>query len=159
MAINIIVDAVLVLIVIIGIIIGMKRGFVATVEKPIRIIASIGVAFGLCQPTSEQYIKPWIKKPLVEKMTVFIEEKCSELTAESASSELPGILKLIAKIFNVDVNTVAEQATTSIVNAVGEALAEPVVSLAGVVVSFVLLFLATHILLLSPHISQEHFFT
>ncbi len=145
MAINLIVDAIIVLILIIGIILGVKRGFVATVAKPVRILASIGVAFGLCKPLSAQYVQPWIQEPLTEKWTAFLKEKCGEITAESASTELPGIMKLIAKLFNVDVNDVAEQATTTIVEAISNALAEPLASLAGIVLSFVGLFLATNI--------------
>ena len=145
MGINLIVDGIIILILIIGIILGVKRGFVATVAKPVRIVASIGVSFMLCKPLSVKFVQPWIQKPLTEKWTAFLQEKCGEITAETASTELPGIMKLIAKLFGVDVNAAAEQATTTIVEAIANALAEPLANLAGVVLSFVALFLVTSI--------------
>lgn len=145
MAINLIVDAVIVLILLIGIIIGVKRGFVATVAKPVRIVASAGVAFCLCKPAGTQYIQPYIQKPLVSWMTELIEEKCGELTSGAASSDIPTVLKLVAKMFKIDVNTVAEQATASIVEAIVNALADPLANLAATIVAFVILFLATSI--------------
>ena len=145
MDINFIVDAVIVLIVIIGIIIGVKRGFVETVAKPVRIVAGLGVAFSLCQPVGEKYIKPLIKNPLVEKLTSFVEEKCGELTTDTTASDLPFVLRMLARIFNVDVETVAEEATNSIVAAIVDALADPFVNIIGSILAFIALFIVTSI--------------
>ena len=121
MNINLIVDLIIILIVIIGIVLGVKRGFVGTVAKPFRIIAGLGAAFSLCQPVGEQYIKPYIKTPLVEKMTALVTEKCGELTTDTTLSDLPFVLRMFARMFKVDVETVADEATNSIVNAVVDA--------------------------------------
>ena len=145
MAVNFIVDAIIVLILLIGVILGIKRGFVEIVAKPFRIVASLGVAIGLSKPFGEQYIQPHIQNHLVNRMTDLIEKKCGEIVAGSASSDIPTILKIVAWAFGVDVDTVAQGATDSIVKAVVDALAQPLANFGARVAAFLVLLIVTSI--------------
>lgn len=146
MTLNIIFDLVILIIIGAGIVLGIARGFIDTVAKPIRIIASLGIAFGLCRPAGEIYLQPIFQKPLEEKMSAFLHEKCASITAESAADELPGILKLVAKIFNVDIGQTANEAANSVIESIVNSLAEPIANLGAVVCAFFILLIVANIL-------------
>lgn len=145
MTLNIIFDLVILIIIGAGIVMGVARGFIETVAKPVRIIASFGIAFGLCRPAGEIYLQPIFQKPLEEKMSAFLHEKCASITAESAAEDLPGILKLVAKIFKVDIGQTANEAANSVIDSIVNSLAEPIASLGAVICAFFILLIAANI--------------
>ena len=91
---NLLVDILLVFVVFLGFILGMKRGFVGIVAKPVKFAASIGISFGCTRAFSESVIVPMIKDPATNYVRDFLYGNCSAITAENAADELPTLLRI-----------------------------------------------------------------
>ena len=142
---SIVMDIIIAAIVVIGMIYGIRRGFVKTVAKPVRIVAVLAVAFSFCGTVGAQYIQPYIQAPISERMSAFLTEKCADITAANAAEELPTLLKLSAGLFNIDVNTVAGEATGSIISSITDALTSPVASVIASILAFIVLYILASI--------------
>lgn len=140
------IDIVLLAIVIFGLILGWKRGFVKTVAKPVKIVAVWACSIKFCASAARRFIAPLIQKPVTERLASILREKCADLTAQTANEELPTILKITAGIFNIDVNQIAENSGEGLVERLAETFTEPLVFVVAVVISFVLLLLVFNIL-------------
>ena len=103
------VDAALVIVILIGMISGIKRGFVKTVAAPVKLVAAVAFAFKVCENISAKFIEPFISAPLSTQLRDFMYEKCSDLTVENVSTELPTLLKMSAGVFGIDVEEVPFQ--------------------------------------------------
>ena len=134
---SILFDILLMLIVLLGILIGVKRGFVKTVAKPVRFFASLITAFFLANPISVRFIEPLLKAPLSNQIKTYLYNHCPNITPETASEELPSILKFAATSLGVDVSSLSSENTIS---AIVDALASPVVHFVSVIITFILLY-------------------
>ena len=143
---NLIIDIVLLAILVIGLILGWKRGFVKTVAKPVKIVAVWACSIKLCAGVARRFIAPLIQKPVTEKLSEVLREKCAGLTAQTASEDLPTLLKMTAGIFNIDVNQVAQGSNDALIERLAQTFTEPVVFVVAVVIAFVLLLLVCNIL-------------
>jgi uncharacterized membrane protein required for colicin V production len=144
---DVIVDIILVLVVFMGLILGWKRGFVGIVAKPVKFVASIGIAFGFSGALAEKIVTPMIKGPATNYVKDFLYTNCQSVTVENASEELPTILKIAAAIFNIDITNVAENATGTVIDAIAENLTAPVINVVSVVISFIALLIISNIVL------------
>ena len=144
---QLIVDAVIVILIIVGMVCGIKRGFVKTVATPVKFVASIAFAFDVCDKISVNFIEPFIKSPLANQLRDFMYEKCNDLTAENVSTELPTLLKMSAGIFGVDVEEVAQSSVNGVLDSIINSLTDPIVHIVGVVVSFILAYIVAKIVL------------
>ena len=144
---SIIVDLVLVAIVIFGIISGFKRGFVNTIAKPVKIVASIAFAWWTCDSISLKWIEPLISTPISNQLKDFMYDKCAELTADNVASELPTLLKMAAGMFGINVEDVAQNSVSGVLDAIVDSLTNPIIHIVGIVVSFILCYIAAKILL------------
>ncbi len=130
-----------------GAIIGAKRGFVTIMAKPVKVIASIALAFVLCKGVASLVVLPIIEAPITNYISEFLYANCSGLTAETISTELPTILKISAAIFNIDINALAREADGEILDAIVERLTLPAIEVISVIIAFVLTLVLLRILL------------
>jgi len=142
---NIIFDAVLVLMMLIGVIVGAKRGFVRTVAKPVKLALSIWLSFSLSGFFGEKLIKPAISSPITSKITSFLIEKYSYVTA-ATSGELPLVVRIAAAMANVDPALIGSEGEQYIVTLVNE-ITDPVVTLISVVLAFLILSIVLRLVL------------
>ena len=142
-----IVDVILVLIVLIGMVIGFKLGFVGIIAKPVKFFASLGLAFGLCKQVGAKFIMPNISGSVTNYVSNFIYENCSMLTAENAADEMPTLLKIAAAIFNIDVATLTADGGKSFTDTLAQTITEPVVSVISVAIAFVAVYIVASICL------------
>ena len=142
-----IVDAVLVLVVFIGTVLGYKRGFIAFVAKPLKFVLSLGISFGYASRFAASVVTPMIEAPATNYIKEFLYTNCQNITAENVREELPTMLKIAAAAFNVDVSQVATDATGSVVDALADKLTAPVIGVISTIISFVVLLIIVNIVL------------
>lgn len=143
-----IVDAVLIIVVIAGLIIGLKRGFVRTMAKPVCAIAAVFLAYALAVPFAEAVVEPAIYEPVAAEVSEYMNTKCTDLTVENAAGEIPTVLKLAAGLFGIDVSELASEAgADGLIDTLTENLTRPAVRIIASVISFFLLWLAFSLIL------------
>lgn len=145
--ISISVDAAIVIALLIGLIVGAKRGFIKTVAKPVKILAALACAVFLCSWFGTQFIQPNIDQPIRSHLTEYLNEKCPELSEENAVDNLPTVLKIAAEIGKVDLNALAEEADGDLCAAVVDRLTEPVAHIIATVLSFIILYIGARLIL------------
>lgn len=132
--IEIILEVVFCLILLVGVIYGYRRGFLKSISKPVRFFASIATAFWLADPISRSVVEPMINTPITNQIKSYLLENCPGITPETASDELPTLLKFAASILNVDIAELSPQNTIS---AIVDSLASPIVHLVSLVFTFI----------------------
>ncbi len=140
-------DAVLVLILVLGIIFGWRRGFVRTVAKPVKLFAALVLAFTLCTVVADAWIQPLLQAPMEEQLTAYLREACAGLTADNATEELPALLKMAAGMFDIDINEVVSTGGEDLIRSIVTALAEPVAHIVATLAGFLVVYIAARILL------------
>ena len=146
MLIKILVDVILVLIVVIGAVFGMKRGFFLTVTKPVKWFLAFLLAFALATPVANSIIQPIIEEPVTNQLSEYLDEKCEGITPENADKKLPTLLKLAAGAFDIDVNTIGADGE-SFTKAVANELSEPAVHLVSLILAFIVVYILAKLLL------------
>ncbi len=141
MILNVVIDVILVAIVLIGAVIGIKKGFIKMAAKPVKFVAAIALAFAICAGVAETFITPLIEEPVTNYVTEFLYDNCADLTAENAAEELPTLLKISAAIFDIDVAEVTEGVGTAILDAIVENLTTPVINVVSIIISFVIVYI------------------
>ena len=139
------VDLLLIFVVFLGFLLGLKRGFIGIVAKPVKFAASIGLSFGCSRAFSEAVVVPMIKEPATNYVRDFLYGNCADITAENAADELPTLLKIASAIFDIDINAVADGAGGAVIDAIADKLTLPAVQTVALVISFVLLLVITNI--------------
>ena len=144
---TIIVDVLISAILIAGMIIGVKYGFFLTAAKPFKWIVAIVIAFTTCNSFANTVVEPIIEHPITNQLSDYLADKCDTLTAENIEDELPTVLKLAAKIVDVDLDSLEGESGEEIISQILEKLAAPVVHFFAVILSFIFLYFASKILL------------
>ncbi|MBQ7333427.1 MAG: CvpA family protein [Clostridia bacterium] len=145
---NIIVDCILVLIIAIGLFLGIKRGFVKTIAKPVKIILTFVIAFSFASPLSKTFVEPRMREPIANQMEEYILENCEGISAENINEELPTVLKIGASLFDIDINELASgEESASIVNKITESLISPAIHVVSTIITFIILLLVSGIAL------------
>lgn len=144
---QVIVDLVLVAVVLVGIILGWRRGFVGIVARPVKFAASLGIAFGFSGAFSNAVVLPLIEAPATNYVKEFLYRNCSGITAQTAADELPTVMKIAAAMFDIDISHVAENASGTVIDAIADKLTLPVISTVSVVISFIALLIIANIAL------------
>lgn len=141
------VDVLLVAFVLIGAIIGYKRGFVKTVAKPVKLILALVIAFSFARGFGEGVIYPTIYSPLENMISSFLLENYPDLSVENIS-ELPTLIKFSATLAGVDLEALAAQNEgATLLDLIVEAIAGPAVSVVSSIIGFVILYAVSRILL------------
>ncbi len=147
MLLKIILEVLLCAIVVVGAVLGVKRGFVSIAAKPVKIIAAIAIAVSLYGTISTAIVFPLIEAPVTSYISEFLYENCASITAENVTEELPTLLKMAAGLANVDVETVANNAGSAVLDAIVEHLTAPVLNVISGLISFVLVYFVASIAL------------
>ena len=141
MLVNIIIDAILVAIVIIGGVIGFKKGFILTITQPVKWLCALLLAFLLCEFVGENIIVPMIEDPVTNQITEYLTEKCGEMTKETVSEDMPTLLKLAAGVIGIDITAFEGSDSSALIAEIVDKLALPAINLFAVIVSFILLYI------------------
>ena len=140
---NVIFDIILIGILAAGALIGYKNGFIDTVARPVKFVLALVIAFSLARTVGNVLVEPLIGPAISHKLTDILVEKYADVTATTASSELPTLVKIAASFCGVDIQQVATVSDGALViESIANAVAAPVVSL----ISLVLGFIVAHIL-------------
>jgi hypothetical protein len=116
--------------------------------KPVKLILSLVLAFSLCASVAEGIVTPIIEKPITNYIYDFLVENCPELNIENVAEELPTVLKMAAGMYGINVEEiVAQNAGRDIIAEITAVLAEPVISILAIIVSFVLLYFVAKLLI------------
>lgn len=154
-----IIDLILVVILAIGVIVGIKRGFIASISKPVRRILAILIAFSCAASVGAVIVSPLISEPITTRITESLYANCPDITADTAVAELPLILKMVAGMAGVDISEAAE-GTDDVIKALVEVISAPAIQAISSAIAFVLLFILSNLLLrllffILNHYSQE----
>lgn len=147
MAINWIVDIAIVLIMAIGVIIGIKMGFIKTVSKPVRFVLSLVIAFSFAAKLSVAIVEPLISAPITNQLSDFLSVKFADVSAETVDT-LPTLVKFAAGLCGVDIAEVATNAGEgSIINAIVTEITAPFTSIICTALAFIILFFVSKLVL------------
>ncbi len=145
---NIIFDIILVGILIAGAAMGIKNGFVDTVARPVKFIATIVLAISLAGIIGDAVIEPIIGPAISHKLSDILIEEYSDITAATANESLPTLIKFAASMCGVDIEGVASAAEgASVIEAVVDAVTSPVIEIMGVIFGFVIAYFLSKFLL------------
>jgi hypothetical protein len=126
---------------VVGVALGIRAGFIRMAAKPVKLILSLVIAISLCVTFAEGVIMPIIEKPITNYIYEFLVENCPEINIENVAEELPTVLKMAAGMYGIDLEEiVAQNAGRDILAEITTILAEPVISIFSTIISFVLLY-------------------
>lgn len=143
----IIADSVIAIALLISLILGIKRGFIATVAKPVKILAALACAIFLSSLVGSQLIQPYVDQPIRNSLTTYLNEKCPELSEENAVEKLPTMLKFAASIGNVDLNALAAEGDGDLAVAITDRLTQPLARILATAIAFILLYIVARLVL------------
>ena len=131
-----------------GVALGVKTGFIRMASKPVKLILSIVIAFALCVPFAEGVVAPIIEKPISNYVYEFLLKNCPELNVENIAQELPTILKIAAGMYGIDIEEiVAQNAGLDIIAEITSVLSTPVIAILSTIISFVLLYFVSKLVI------------
>ena len=136
-----ILDGILALLMLIGIFLGLKLGFIGFVAKPVKLVAAGALTVCLSTPILDAWTRPFFTAKVNGWIYNYLLEKCPELTGENASTALPAVLRFIAKILKVDISSLGADATSEqLMSALTESLSVPLGNYLAVTVTYAVLF-------------------
>lgn len=142
-----ILDLILPIIVVIGLLLGYKKGFFATVTKPLKLVFALCITILAAAPIINAWTRPFFAGKVEGWIYASILENAPDLTADTASESLPTLIKLMAVIFKVDFGSITETAgTDGVVAEISKQMALPIGNLIAVIVTYVALFIVSMIL-------------
>lgn len=144
---EILVDVIIAAIIIIGAALGISRGFIITVTKPVKWVAAIVLAVALCNPVADALVQPLIEAPITNQISDYLSDKCANITAATAGEQLPTVLKLAAGIVDVDVSSLSGGSSEEFIIELVDKLAIPAIHLISVIISFAVVYILSKILL------------
>jgi len=145
--INIIIDVIIAALLLIGFVVGIKRGFVKSVARPFKFVAALIIAFSFAASVGEAVVEPIIADSLNNKIAAEIEESFSSVEDKLDEDKLPTVIKVAAGLCDLDVDELIKDADGSEAKAIADALTEPVVSIFATIIAFILLYIASKIAL------------
>ena len=131
-----------------GVALGIRSGFIRMAAKPVKLVLSLVLAFSLCASVAEGIVVPIIEKPITNYIYEFLIENCPELNIENVAEELPTVLKMAAGMYGIDVEEiVAQNAGRDLIAEITATLANPVISIFATVIAFVLVYFIAKLLI------------
>ena len=131
-----------------GVIFGIKNGFIKTVASPVKFIAAIAIALSLANGFGAIFIEPIVGPAITNKVSGILIEKYADITAETASAELPTIIKFAASLCGVDISTVASGADgANVIESIVDTVTHPVVEVVATIAGFIIVYFVAKILL------------
>ena len=136
---NVIFDIIIVGIFVAAAIIGIKKGFIETISKPIKFVAALVLAFSLAGFVGANIVEPIIGPAISHKLSSILIEEYSEITASTANESLPTLIKFAASMCGVDIESIASGADgISIIEAIVDAVTAPVIEIFGLIFGFII---------------------
>ena len=155
---KIIVDLILTAFIITGVVVGLKRGFIKTILKPVRFLGAFGIAVGCAEGFGRSVISPIISQPIINKVSAHLYQYCPNITQATAEEELPTLLKVAAAVVGVDVNNMSSEQSQEFIQTVVATLAEPVVNVISLIFAFFALFFLSKLLITVAFLIINKFF-
>ena len=155
---KIIVDLILTAFIVTGVVMGIKRGFIKTILKPVRFLGSFGIAVGCASGFANSVISPIIFDPIVNKVSAHLYQYCPDITQATVEEKLPTLLKVAAAVFGIDINNLTTEQSHEFIDTVVATLAAPVVNVISLIVSFFALFLISKLLITIAFLIINKFF-
>lgn len=135
-------DVILLLIPIIALFIGAKKGLFSISTKIVKIILSIFLTILFAPDIIGSFTAPYftelIRCSIVEYLTV----NCPDITAAQSVDALPSILKLAVRIFNIDLTSAGESAGSAVISDVSAMISAPLGNFVAAVITYIVLFFA-----------------
>lgn len=128
-------------------VVGYRRGFIEVIAKLVKFLGSFFCAFKFAKDVSVSIFQPMLQEPITKAFSEFLTEKCGELTPANVEEELPLMLKLVASLFNLDLNEIAANAASGVSEALALTFTEPLVAFVSVIVSFAVVLIIAFIVL------------
>lgn len=131
----------------VGAALGIRSGFIRMAAKPVKFVLAIILAFSLCTVFAEGIVVPIIEKPITNYIYEFLLENCPEINPQNIMDEIPTILKMAAGMYGIDLEEMAAQyADKDIILEITNALSAPVIEIFSVIISFVIVYLLSKLL-------------
>lgn len=131
-----------------GVYMGIKKGFINTIAAPVKFIASIVLALSLASVFGSIFVEPIVGPAITNKVTDILVEKYADITAETASTDLPTLIKFAASLCGVDISAVASEAQgTYIIESIVHTVTQPVVEIVSTIAGFIIVYFIAKILL------------
>ena len=147
MAANIIVDLLLAVIIGVGVVLGIKRGFFYTATKPIKWFSALLLAVSLSSTVASGIIQPIIEEPITNQISNYLIDKCEGLAPSDAKAELPTLLKFAANIADINISDINGESTREFISNTVDKLASPAIYLISVILAFFAIYFISKILL------------
>ena len=139
-------DLIFPMIIVIGVLLGYKKGFFATITKPLKLVFALCITIFAAAPIINTWTRPFFSGKVQSWIYSSLMESCPNITGETATESLPTLLKLSAELFKVDLSgTEGLSGAEAIINSISEKMAAPIGNLIAVVVTYVLLFFVSMI--------------
>jgi uncharacterized membrane protein required for colicin V production len=140
-------DGILSAAVLVGLIIGLIKGFFSTISIPAKIIGSAAITYCVANPVIETWTRPFFVEKAYGWINDLLISKCPDITGADAGEKLPLVLKLVAGMFNIDVSALGENATTSdLIAVIAESMSLPVGNLIATAVTYLAIFVIIFLL-------------
>ncbi len=140
-------DVVLALIIMVGLTLGFKNGFVKTISKPIKPIAALALALVTAKPVSGFTFNPLLTNLIGKPISDFFVKKCAEITV-GVTENIPTVIKFFGLLAGVDVEKVITDSTQdTVIQQIVDSITAPIISLLAVIVTFVVMFFVAKILI------------
>ncbi len=144
MAVNIVIDIILIGIVATFAIIGAVKGLFHTIAKPVRFFLALFLAFQLAEWFSVSIVEPIIGAPLSNQLVAYLENAFSGIETISFE-ELPTLIRLAVGLMNIDVPDTIDthEFLTDLINK----LTGPAIHIVSIIISFVFLYFVLKLIL------------
>lgn len=140
-------DIILAVVIMQGLILGLKNGFVKTLSKPIKPIAALAVALVTAKPVSSFTFNPLLTNLVGKPISDFFVQKCAEITA-GVTENIPTLIKFFGLLAGVDVEKVINSSTQdTVIQTIVDSITAPIISLLAVIVTFVVMFFVAKLLI------------
>lgn len=144
---NIIADLVIALLLLLGVVIGFKKGFIEIISRPIKLVGALFAAFYICGDVGTRYLAPFLAGPVSGKLTEIIERSFN--SGGNSAESIPTLVKITAGIMGIDLdNIINESGTDGVAAAVSDALCTPLVEVISSIIAFVLIYFIVKLVLL-----------
>ena len=141
-----------------GVYIGIKKGFISIMAKPVKLFASLLFAYATCGGFANVFVVPFIEAPITNYITDFLYKNCEGLTPVTIADELPTLLKIGAAVFDINVYEIAANAEGDVIRAIVGHLAHPSIYVIAVVISFALVYVIARLLFAGAMFLVNYFF-
>lgn len=140
-------DLILPIMIVIGLLLGYKKGFFATVTKPLKLVFAICITVLAAAPIINAWTRPYFTGKVENWIYSSLIENSPDITTETAADSMPTLLKLMANLFNIDFSTAADglSGTETVISGISEKMALPVGNLIAVIVTYIALFIIAKI--------------